>query len=68
MEMKQGSEKTKIPYILDPFPCGLLFYPEGGSSTFAGNGDTSQTTRRRIPKYIYHNQSRENFKYYHIGV
>jgi hypothetical protein len=68
MEMKQGSEKTTIPYILGPFPCDLLFYPEGGSSKFVGEIDTSQTTWRRNPKYSYHNQSRENFKYYHIGL
>jgi hypothetical protein len=66
--MKQGSAKTTILYILGSFPCGLLFYPEGGSSTFVGKIDTSQTTRRRIPKYSYHNRSCENFKYYHIGL
>ena len=30
--------------------------------------DTSQATRRRTPKYSYHIQSRENFRYHHIGL
>lgn len=66
--MKQGSAKTTILYTLGPLQFGLLFYPEGGSSTFVGKVDTSQTTRRRVPKYSYHNRSCENFKYCHIGL